>query len=365
MNSLPLTTDTSAVAVVCRATADSLTAGQLAACVRALVRSTSSVAPHNGPTVASAGSRPGSVHTRAIFAICADGSMTMLMASLAALQACGHDRRLVALVHPAEWQAAQIHFGSRALSHTLACRLVAAGLADGTHATLVHNGADGCHDDCGHSFATYTPSQLLAAVSDLLLADLLGTGRQQSGSPTPVALAPLEAVAKSLQMLATGCTYEAAAGAEGGPSADRPLWKSLFTATDGSMRADPHANHSLPAHLPLQTGRRSLPDSRCFGPLLDLPFETVHGGFELRAKRHPDWTAVEIGSRQSLTYGELDSLGTALAGRIASLGVCIGSRVAVVMQRCLEWPLALLAVLKTGATIVPLDSRDPADYIRF
>ncbi|KAL2912317.1 hypothetical protein HK105_208164, partial [Polyrhizophydium stewartii] len=100
------------------------------------------------------------------------------------------------------------------------------------------------------------------------------------------------------------------------------------------------------------------------GERVALPFSLVHHGFEARAKQHPDWRAVEHGDAH-LSYGDLDACGCALAAALASHGVQRGSRVAVVMQRSIEFVVALVGVLKAGATIVPVDSSFPADRIQF
>ncbi|KAL2915042.1 hypothetical protein HK105_205364 [Polyrhizophydium stewartii] len=100
------------------------------------------------------------------------------------------------------------------------------------------------------------------------------------------------------------------------------------------------------------------------GERVPLPFALVHHGFEARAKQHPDWRAVEHGDAH-LSYGDLDACGCALAVALASHGVQRGSRVAVVMQRSIEFVVALVGVLKAGATIVPVDSSFPADRIQF
>ncbi|KAL2912318.1 hypothetical protein HK105_208165 [Polyrhizophydium stewartii] len=100
------------------------------------------------------------------------------------------------------------------------------------------------------------------------------------------------------------------------------------------------------------------------GERVPLPFSLAHHGFEARAKQHPDWRAVEHGDAH-LSYGDLDACGCALAASLASHGVQRGSRVAVVMQRSIEFVVALVGVLKAGATIVPVDSSFPADRIQF
>ncbi|KNC99985.1 amino acid adenylation domain-containing protein [Spizellomyces punctatus DAOM BR117] len=101
----------------------------------------------------------------------------------------------------------------------------------------------------------------------------------------------------------------------------------------------------------------------CVGPKVD-PHEVVHQNFEARSKQHPSWIAIEHAG-ECLSYGELNERGEAVAGQLASLGARVGKRVAVIMQRCLEFPIALLAVLKTGAAVVPIDAKFPEHRITY
>ncbi|KAJ3213040.1 hypothetical protein HDU67_003455, partial [Dinochytrium kinnereticum] len=101
-----------------------------------------------------------------------------------------------------------------------------------------------------------------------------------------------------------------------------------------------------------------------YGGEKPLPYELVHHGFEERACVFPDWPAVELGSKVT-TYGELDARANAVAEELQASGVRVGSCVAIIMQRCLEFPLALLSTLKSGATVVPIDSKFPSDRIDF
>ncbi|RQM24577.1 hypothetical protein B5M09_013065, partial [Aphanomyces astaci] len=100
------------------------------------------------------------------------------------------------------------------------------------------------------------------------------------------------------------------------------------------------------------------------GPEVALPFELLHHAFETRAKARPHVRAVEIQDRW-LSYGELDALANSVASDLAHLGVCVGSRVAVIMDRCLEFPIGLLAVLKVGAAMMPLDVAFPSARLAF
>ncbi|KAJ3133087.1 hypothetical protein HDU90_006429 [Geranomyces variabilis] len=101
---------------------------------------------------------------------------------------------------------------------------------------------------------------------------------------------------------------------------------------------------------------RTAHDSLVSGPSIPLPYELVHQGIEPWIREHPEWQAVEFGAK-ALSYGQLDAAAKVLANRLRVLDIARGSRVAVIMRRCLEFPLSLLAVLRTGATIIPIDCK--------
>lgn len=80
----------------------------------------------------------------------------------------------------------------------------------------------------------------------------------------------------------------------------------------------------------------------------------------LQAARTPDavalrWHDVEV------SYRELDRRAEALAQRLVAMGVGAGQRVAVRLPRTPALPIALLAVLKTGAAYAPLDINYPQE----
>ena len=72
------------------------------------------------------------------------------------------------------------------------------------------------------------------------------------------------------------------------------------------------------------------------------------------ARQRPDALAVVCGN-STLTNGELDSKTSRLAELLRNRGVSKGHRVLVLTGRCLELPVLLCAVLRTGACYVPLD----------
>ncbi|WP_103534455.1 non-ribosomal peptide synthetase [Streptomyces sp. SM11] len=86
----------------------------------------------------------------------------------------------------------------------------------------------------------------------------------------------------------------------------------------------------------------------------------VHREFERAAARHPDRIAVRD-RRGEVTYRELDRWSNTLARRLRSTGVSPEVRVAIALPRTREYLVALLAVLKAGGTLVPLDLTAPTD----
>ena len=85
--------------------------------------------------------------------------------------------------------------------------------------------------------------------------------------------------------------------------------------------------------------------------------------FEATAARQPDHIALSFGER-SLRYGELDAWADAAAHRlIADHGVRPGMIVGLWMPRGIELLVLQLAIAKTGAAWLPLDSQTPPDRV--
>lgn len=78
--------------------------------------------------------------------------------------------------------------------------------------------------------------------------------------------------------------------------------------------------------------------------------------FGRRAAEHTERTLLVAGGR-SLSYGQVESRASALAAALAELGVEAGDRVAVNLPNCPEWVIALLALAKLGAVVVPVNPR--------
>ncbi|WP_445362256.1 amino acid adenylation domain-containing protein [Microbulbifer sp. ANSA003] len=85
---------------------------------------------------------------------------------------------------------------------------------------------------------------------------------------------------------------------------------------------------------------------------------SLHAIVEQQARLIPDEPAVSL-SFDSLSYRELNEQANILAHDLLARGVKPGQRIAIAMPKDLPLPVAILAVLKTGATYVPLDMEYP------
>jgi amino acid adenylation domain-containing protein len=95
-----------------------------------------------------------------------------------------------------------------------------------------------------------------------------------------------------------------------------------------------------------------------------LADQCVHEAIETVVRQSPDTTAL-VHPAVSLSYQELNVLANRLARRLRALGIGREDVVAVLADRCPELPVAMLAVLKTGAAYVPLDPGYPPERLRF
>ncbi|MGD2114937.1 MAG: amino acid adenylation domain-containing protein, partial [Acidobacteriota bacterium] len=82
-----------------------------------------------------------------------------------------------------------------------------------------------------------------------------------------------------------------------------------------------------------------------------------------QAERTPDAVALVVG-KDRLSYGELAGRSAALAERLTRRGVGPETRVAVCLERTLELPVTLLAILRAGGAYVPMDPEYPRERLR-
>ncbi|MFI7602457.1 amino acid adenylation domain-containing protein [Actinoplanes sp. NPDC049681] len=103
---------------------------------------------------------------------------------------------------------------------------------------------------------------------------------------------------------------------------------------------------------------------RLGGRPADAAPELVHERFRKVAAQNPAAVALTDGAAR-MTYGELDALTDRAAAALRTAGVRTGDRVGVCLDRGIDLPVALLAVLKAGAAYVPLDPGYPEARLSF
>ncbi len=93
---------------------------------------------------------------------------------------------------------------------------------------------------------------------------------------------------------------------------------------------------------------------------LVLPETSLWANREVSARRYPDKPAyLFIG--QPLSFSTLQAQAEALAGWLQAHGVAKGDRVAVFMQNCPQFVVAVHAVLRADAVVVPVNPMNKAD----
>ncbi|WP_157877653.1 non-ribosomal peptide synthetase, partial [Streptomyces kanamyceticus] len=110
------------------------------------------------------------------------------------------------------------------------------------------------------------------------------------------------------------------------------------------------------APAPAVTGSPSLPAGRPYA-------YCWHEVFEEQARLTPEAAAV-MWAHGTITYRELDQRANALAHRLRRLGAQPGVVVAVVMERSVEFALAILAIAKSGSAFLLADVTCPRQRLR-
>nr|AGN74876.1 nonribosomal peptide synthetase [Streptomyces griseoviridis] len=107
---------------------------------------------------------------------------------------------------------------------------------------------------------------------------------------------------------------------------------------------------------------RPAPPAPGAAPPAAAPGPTLPALFERQAAETPERTAVTAGDAR-LTYRQLDRRANRLARLLRAHGARQGRLVALALPRTADLPVAVLAVLKTGAAYLPLDPGYPADRL--
>ncbi len=93
-------------------------------------------------------------------------------------------------------------------------------------------------------------------------------------------------------------------------------------------------------------------------------FIPIAGQFNQTASSVPNNTAISY-KKESYTYSVISTKVNQLAGYLKIKGVGPGKRVALYLERSPEYIIGVLAILKTGATFIPVPSDQPAQRISF
>jgi amino acid adenylation domain-containing protein len=91
---------------------------------------------------------------------------------------------------------------------------------------------------------------------------------------------------------------------------------------------------------------------------------TILSMLEAQANAHPYAPALSSGD-DAVTYGELDARSNQIARYLRSIGIGNGSVAGVCLPRTIEMVTALVAIMKSGAAYLPLDSSHPRERISF
>lgn len=92
--------------------------------------------------------------------------------------------------------------------------------------------------------------------------------------------------------------------------------------------------------------------------------ETLVSLFQKQVELHPDHIAAAYRD-QVITYKELDDRSNQLANQLLNKGVKENLFVPVWLDRSLEWVVAVLAIVKTGAAYVPIDAAYPVKRVEY
>ena len=96
-----------------------------------------------------------------------------------------------------------------------------------------------------------------------------------------------------------------------------------------------------------------------------IEWDTPIALFRHQVEQRPDWRAVSCNG-QSISYAELDSESDALATALIDRGLGEGDNVGLYIGRSMALVVGVLGVMKSGATYVPVDPKNPVernDYI--
>lgn len=142
---------------------------------------------------------------------------------------------------------------------------------------------------------------------------------------------------------------------------DAHLIESMVTAFTHILTAVGATSDTVIARLPLlDDGQKQWLLAKATQPA-NYPDEmTLHGLFENQVARRPKQPALHF-NHQSYTYDQLNRHANQMARHLITLGVQPETLVAICLPRTLDLPMAIIAVLKTGAAYLCLDPENPRE----
>ncbi|MEV5308947.1 amino acid adenylation domain-containing protein, partial [Streptomyces diastaticus] len=135
-------------------------------------------------------------------------------------------------------------------------------------------------------------------------------------------------------------------------------WRELATGLATSDPDQPLRNLSM-----LSPAEHAEALTAAHGPTTDTPPTTVTAAFATHVAQTPHTIALHT-STGTLTYAELDTRAEHLARALAERGITTESRVALHLNRSADLITAILAILKTGGTYIPLHPANPENRTR-
>lgn len=91
---------------------------------------------------------------------------------------------------------------------------------------------------------------------------------------------------------------------------------------------------------------------------------TIHSMFEASVDRYP-YNACIKGAAETMLYKDVEYLSNQMAHLLMRMGVGKDVAVGVMLERCPEMYVAMLAVLKAGGCYLPIDAVVPAERVAF
>ncbi|MBF6171464.1 non-ribosomal peptide synthetase [Nocardia blacklockiae] len=121
---------------------------------------------------------------------------------------------------------------------------------------------------------------------------------------------------------------------------------------------EPGADWHAPLSIPLPQAQRAVRDA-VNDTRRDLGDRNLHDAFFAHAAEHPEHTALRWRDGGASSYGELADRALAVGRALADAGVTPGDTVAVIVAKGHRQIPAVLGVLATGATYVPIGTGQP------